>query len=128
MARELRYAGGAWSPIGVKVAVYNVCDYALLASQQIVCHFHEDTSAYLTIGCRCCDGSSSSSSSSGGSSSSSQAPVVAQARLVARRHRVLAHRPVAVLTHLHRAAARRAVFRATHRLALRRATRRHFIE
>ncbi len=65
MARELRYANGVWAPIGVKVAVYNVCDYALLTSQQIVCHFHEDTSAYLTIGCRCCEGSSSSSSSSG---------------------------------------------------------------
>ena len=70
-ARELRFDGFAWRPMGVKVSVYNVCDYALLASQQIVCHFHEDTSAYLTIGCRCCDGSSSSSSSSGSSSSSS---------------------------------------------------------
>jgi hypothetical protein len=70
MARELRFTGGAWSPAGVKVEVYNVCDYALLASQQIVCHFHEDTSAYLTIGCRCCDGSSGSSSGSVSSSSS----------------------------------------------------------
>ena len=70
-ARELRFTGGKWSAIGSVVSVYNVCDYALLPSQQIVCHYHEDTSAYLTIGCRCCDGSSSSSSSSGSSSSES---------------------------------------------------------
>ena len=71
MARELRFVGGKWRPAGAVVSVYNVCDYALLPTQQIVCHFHEDTTSYLTIGCRCCDGSSSSSSSSDSSSSSS---------------------------------------------------------
>jgi hypothetical protein len=71
MARELRFVGGKWRPAGAMVSVYNVCDYALLPTQQIVCHFHEDTTSYLTIGCRCCDGSSSSSSSSDSSSSSS---------------------------------------------------------
>ena len=50
MARELRFDGGRWRPIGVRVSVYNVCDYALLASQQIICHFHEDTGSYVTIG------------------------------------------------------------------------------
>ncbi len=64
MARELRFVNGKWQPAGGMVSVYNVCDYALLPSQQIVCHFHEATSAYLTIGCRCCYGISSSSSSS----------------------------------------------------------------
>ncbi|GEM_PF-412683 len=70
-ARELRFVEGRWAPIGAVVSVYNVCDYALLASQQIVGHFHEDTSAYLSLGCRCCDGSSSSSSSSSSNSDSS---------------------------------------------------------
>jgi hypothetical protein len=102
MARELRYANGVWAPIGVKVAVYNVCDYALLTSQQIVCHFHEDTSAYLTIGCRCCEGSSSSSSSSGSSSSrrlqAAQAVALARVRAAAfrARHRVPRHPVVRV--------------------------------
>ncbi|TWU39316.1 hypothetical protein [Novipirellula artificiosorum] len=70
-ARELRFGGTAWAPSGNIVSVYNVCDYALLTNQQIVCHFHEDTSSYLTIGCRCCDGSSSSSSSDSHSDSGS---------------------------------------------------------
>lgn len=70
-ARELRFVEGRWAPIGAVVSVYNVCDYALLTSQQIVGHFHEDTSAYLSLGCRCCDGSSSSSSSSNSDSSTS---------------------------------------------------------
>lgn len=70
-ARELRFQGGQWAASGSVVSVYNVCDYALLATQQIICHFHEDTTAYLTIGCRCCDGSSSSMESSSSSKSSS---------------------------------------------------------
>ncbi len=73
-ARELRFLAGRWTPSGSVVSVYNVCDYALLASQQIVGHFHEDTSAYLSLGCRCCDGSSSSSSSSSTSDSSTSGP------------------------------------------------------
>ena len=69
-ARELRYQDGKWKPIGKIVPAYNVCDYTLLPTQQIVGHFHEDTSSYVTVGCRCCEGSSSSSESSSSSGSS----------------------------------------------------------
>ncbi len=70
-ARELRHHQGRWKPIGKIVFAYNACDYPLLPSQQIVGHFHEDTSSYVTVGCRCCEEESSSSSSYSSSSSSS---------------------------------------------------------
>jgi hypothetical protein len=69
-ARELRYDENSWRVTGTTIEVYNVCDYALLPTQHVVAHFHEDAAAYVGVSGRCCDGSSSSSSSGSDSSTS----------------------------------------------------------
>ncbi|MFN7891481.1 MAG: hypothetical protein ACK5OC_14405 [Pirellula sp.] len=72
-ARELRFVGGFWQPSGNRISIYNLCDYALLPTQHVAAHFHEDTRSYIALSPRCCDdnsGSSSQDSSSGSFSTS----------------------------------------------------------
>jgi hypothetical protein len=68
-ARELRFVGGFWQASGNRISIYNLCDYALLPTQHVAAHFHEDTRSYIALSPRCCDDNSGSSSQDSSSTS-----------------------------------------------------------
>jgi hypothetical protein len=68
-ARELRFVGGFWQASGTRISIYNLCDYALLPTQHVAAHFHEDTRSYIALSPRCCDDNSGSSSQDSSSTS-----------------------------------------------------------